>query len=76
MDTIDEEKCRSLAKKFGTTLIKVRNNVGINQEELAHRVGSSQTYLSQLEGGKKSPSLLFLYKLSEALEMDIKDFFN
>ncbi len=40
---------------------------GINQKELAERVGTSKSYICQIISGKRAPSVKTLGKLSEAL---------
>jgi len=44
-------------------LIRVFHDV--KQTELAHRIGVSKSYLSELENGKKSPSLEIIEKYSK-----------
>jgi transcriptional regulator with XRE-family HTH domain len=46
----------------------------LKQYELAKKVGISNTYLSDIEVGRTSPSLKTLEKISKALEVDIKRF--
>ncbi len=46
----------------------------LKQYELAEKVGISNTYLSDIEVGRTSPSLKTLDKIATALEVDIKIF--
>jgi transcriptional regulator with XRE-family HTH domain len=46
---------------------KLRKQKGLSQAELGNRSGLSTTYISQLEGGKKSPTLNSLEKISTVL---------
>ena len=39
-------------------------------------IGADRTYISTLELGNKIASVYCLYKLSQALEADLKDLFN
>ncbi|MCB9234089.1 MAG: helix-turn-helix transcriptional regulator [Bacteroidia bacterium] len=55
--------------KIGIILKKRRNQVGIKQFELAERCNISQTYLSQIEQGKKEPHLSTLRIICEQLEL-------
>ena len=48
----------------------------LTQVELADAVGISSNYLSQVERGYKSISLVKLLKLAEVLGVDEKDFFD
>ena len=48
---------------------ELREKKGLSQAELASRAGLSTTYISMLEGGKKSPTLNSLEKISAALDI-------
>lgn len=51
---------------FGARLKAVRNKSGLNQEELAKRVGSSKGYISELETNQDiRPSADLVMKLAE-----------
>lgn len=41
---------------FGTNVAVCRKNKGMTQEELAVKVGVSQTMINYIESGKKKPS--------------------
>jgi transcriptional regulator with XRE-family HTH domain len=45
----------------------------LNQVQFASLIGISQTHLSQIELGKKKPSLDLLVVISKALECSIND---
>ena len=47
---------------------------GWKQCELAKKAGISNTYLSDIEVGRTSPSLKTLHKIAAALDVDIKAF--
>lgn len=42
---------------------------GISQKKLCSMLKISQGYLSEIESGKKSPTVRMLYKISNALEI-------
>ncbi|MTB53922.1 helix-turn-helix domain-containing protein [Lewinella sp. W8] len=46
---------------------EIREKKGISQAALAEASGLSATYISQVESGKKSPTLKSLQKLSDAI---------
>ncbi|QLD47333.1 helix-turn-helix transcriptional regulator [Bradyrhizobium diazoefficiens] len=46
----------------------LRQSARLSQEELAGRAGIHRTYVSQIERGLKSPTIVMLLKLSKALE--------
>lgn len=52
---------------FGRIIAKLRQSSGYSQEELAERAGIHRTYVSQIERGLKSPTVVMLLKLSKAL---------
>ena len=52
---------------IGKAISKLRLDLGLSQEELADRAGIHRTYVSQLERGIKSPTLVVLMKVAKAL---------
>ena len=54
-------------------LEEVRKQRGINQTELARRVGCSQAAICKFESGDMNPSLETLVKLSKALNCSLDD---
>lgn len=51
----------------GRNVRRIRKRLGLSQEELAERSGFSQQYVSGLERGKRNPTVVSLYELSQAL---------
>ncbi|MCY3917318.1 MAG: helix-turn-helix transcriptional regulator [Chloroflexi bacterium] len=58
---------------FGKAMKSRRLELGISQEELAFRAGLHRTYISNLERGRKGPSLRVAIRLAFALEMSAPD---
>ena len=59
----------NLAKK-----IKFRRmGLNLTQETLAYKCGLDRTYISLVERSKRNPSYLTLFKISEGLNIDIKN---
>ena len=54
---------------FGKTLRKSRLRKLLSQEELAIASNLSRAYISDLEMGKKDPSLFTVFKLADALKL-------
>jgi transcriptional regulator with XRE-family HTH domain len=54
---------------------RIRTQKGISQIELSLRADLSQSFLANLEKGKKLPSVLTIIKIADALEVNPKDFF-
>jgi transcriptional regulator with XRE-family HTH domain len=51
----------------GRNVKRVRIARGLTQEELAERSGFSQQYLSDLERGRRNPTVVSLWELAQAL---------
>ena len=49
---------------------RFRRNMGISQMLLAERVGSSTNYISEIEIGRKFPSVDMIEKIAGALNID------
>jgi DNA-binding XRE family transcriptional regulator len=52
-------------------LIKRRNKLGISQAELARIIGTQQPAISRLENGDNNATLNTLFKVADALDLDI-----
>lgn len=61
---------RLLEKFFGQVLHQLRKERDLSQEELGFESGYHRTYISQLERGKKSPSLQTIFQLAKALNVE------
>jgi transcriptional regulator with XRE-family HTH domain len=57
------------AQIFGRRLRELRKKRGLTQEALAESADLSGNYISDLELGRKVPSLTILVRLSQALEI-------
>ena len=57
----------SLDHAFGVALRRRRENLGISQEELAHKASLHRTYVSLLERGQRTATLDTIIKLAQAL---------
>ena len=62
--------------KVGERIIQLREAANISTAELARRSKVSQPYLYQLEAGTRKGSIDIIEKISRALNMTIKDFFD
>ncbi len=51
---------------LATALIKARADAGLTQEELAQRMGTTQSVVARLEGGRSRPSTTTLAKFAKA----------
>lgn len=57
----------------GENVRRTRKLRGLTQEQFAEKSGFSQQYLSSLENGKRNPSVITLYEISVALEVQPSD---
>ncbi len=48
---------------------------GLSQEDLAKLANVDRSYISQIESGKKTPSISVLERIAGALNCNLKDFF-
>ena len=61
---------------FGNRLREIRTKKRISQEDLALKAGVDRSYMGRLERGELNPTLTKICQLSEALEIDVVDFFS
>ena len=64
---------KSLQQKLGSKIKTLRNEAGLSQEKLGELTGLDRTYISDIERGKRNPSLKSLEKLAKALKISISD---
>ncbi len=65
-DALDEEFTSAAA------VIAARTHAGLTQEELAARMGTTQSVIARLEGGRSKPSTTTLEKLAKATGTRLK----
>jgi transcriptional regulator with XRE-family HTH domain len=68
--TLKEPTYDPLLKAVGKVVQEKRLSLGISQEELARRAKLHRTYVSDVERGSRSLSLITLCKLAEALNTE------
>lgn len=56
------------------TLRELRQKKGVSQEKLAEAIDSHQIYISEIENGKKIPSLSVIYKTAQFFNLSLSDF--
>lgn len=59
-----------LVQLFGQNVRKARTAKGMTQEQLAFEVGMERSYISDLERGRRNPTVRALGKLAEALGVE------
>lgn len=61
---------------IGKNLKTLRKENDLSQEELAQRTKLHRTFISGIEKGNRNISILSLYKIAEALNIEIVYFFK
>ena len=61
---------------LGAAIKRERSTLRISQEELAHRAGLHRTYVSDLERGRRNPSVESIEKLAHALQIPFSKLFE
>ncbi len=56
-----------MRKLVGQNFARIRREKGLTQEDVEACSGFSQQYLSGLERGRRNPTIITLYELSQAL---------
>jgi transcriptional regulator with XRE-family HTH domain len=56
-----------MRKLVGRNTARIRAEKGLTQERLAELVGMSQQYISDLERGKRNPTLVTVHEIAVAL---------
>ena len=57
----------------GRNFLRIRREKGLTQEQIEEVSGFSQQYLSGLERGKRNPTILSLFELSQALGVSLAE---
>lgn len=59
-----------MRKLVGRNFARIRREKGLTQEEVEARSGFSQQYLSGLERGHRNPTVITLFELAKALDVN------
>ncbi|WP_298309134.1 helix-turn-helix transcriptional regulator [uncultured Erythrobacter sp.] len=62
-----------MRKLVGENCARIRKDRGLTQEGLSELCGLSQQYLSDLERGKRNPTIVTIYEIAQALEVSHVD---
>lgn len=66
----------NVLKIFAKVLRERRKELGLTQEELAHRAGVSMRYISLIEGCKHYPTLQTIHGLAKSLDISMGQFLS
>jgi len=58
-----------MRKLVGDNVCRIRKEKGLTQEQLSELSGLSQQYISDLERGKRNPTIVTIYELAMALKV-------
>jgi len=64
-------KHQDLALDVAKTVTQWRNMRGLSQNELALRMGTSQARIAIIEKGERPPTLYFLKRVADALDIKL-----
>ena len=66
----------ALKKRIGSRIRQRRGECRMTQEDLADKASLSTHYLSEIEAGKRNPTLEMLCRLSFALQLTLAELVN
>jgi transcriptional regulator with XRE-family HTH domain len=58
-----------MRRLVGENVLRLRRRKGLTQEQFAEASGFSQQYISDLERGRRNPTVVSLHELAQALEV-------
>jgi len=64
---------QEISKKLGENLKKVRAKKKMSQGALARLLEVDKGYISNIENGKKNPTLATIQRLADALEISVSE---
>jgi transcriptional regulator with XRE-family HTH domain len=73
MGTSKRESARQV---FGRNLRQVRLDKDLTQEELSHATGLRQSYISEIEAGKRNVSIDNIEALAKAMKVSLAQLFE
>jgi transcriptional regulator with XRE-family HTH domain len=59
-----------MRRLVGRNVRRIRLEKNLTQEQFAERSGFTQQYLSDLERGQRNPTIVSLYELAQALDVE------
>ncbi|MFA5643133.1 MAG: helix-turn-helix transcriptional regulator [Candidatus Paceibacterota bacterium] len=61
------------SKKLGRNMKRIRLEKGMTQGDICRKLGLDRAYISNLESGKKNPTLATIEKIAKALGINIDE---
>jgi transcriptional regulator with XRE-family HTH domain len=65
-----------IRERFGFAVKDRREQLGLTQEDLAHKAEIHRTYLSDIERGSRNVSLINIERIAAALSLPISELFQ
>lgn len=65
-----------IQRRVGQRIKELRRASGESQEHFANRIEMARTYFTEVENGKRNPSLNNLEKIAKGLGKSLKEFFD
>ncbi|MGM9936306.1 MAG: helix-turn-helix domain-containing protein [Candidatus Ornithomonoglobus sp.] len=69
-------KMETVGVKLGKEIRKIRNSLGMSQEELAFKAGISAAHLGQIERAAKNPTVDTVAGIADALGVSLSELFS
>ena len=66
----------NIQEKVGKRIKELRNKLGLSQEAFADKAEIDRTYVNSVENGRRNISIKNLEKITKALNLPLKDFFD
>lgn len=63
----------SVLQKLGKNIQHYRKQAGLTQENLGNEVGLGRTYISEIERGKRNPSIRSVEKIAKVLKVKVSN---
>lgn len=60
-------------RAVGLAIREFREEIGVSQEELGYRAGLHRTYVSDVERGRRNPTVVTLQSLADSLNVNPSD---
>lgn len=67
---------KSLAQKFGATVVQLRKAQGFSQEQFANMAEIDRHYMSDIENGRRNISLDIIEKIAKTLNIKVSKLFE
>lgn len=68
--------CMDLTEKIGERITELRKAKKLSQQKFAYEADIERSFLTHIEKGRKNISVGTLQKITSALQISLKDFFD